>query len=133
MKAKMTERRAVGQITHAANLQYSTSYSYIATMIGWQGFCTSVHSLFLVTTMKPFHCSAPVSPHQWAHGFWFLNQRVVIIQECIRTTYNAPCNYSLHALRRTGTSSRNIGKINFFAIKLSTREQSATFHDHRSN
>ena len=39
------------------------------------------------------------------------------------------------ALRRTGTSSRNFGKISFFAItcKLSTREQSATFHDHRSN
>ena len=32
-----------------------------------------------------------------------------------------------------GASGRNIGKISFFAIKLSTREQSATFHDHRSN
>ena len=30
-------------------------------------------------------------------------------------------------------SSRNVGKISFFAIKFSTREQSATFHDHRSN
>ena len=31
------------------------------------------------------------------------------------------------ALRRTGASGQNIGKISFFAVKLSTREQSATF------
>ena len=37
------------------------------------------------------------------------------------------------ALRRTGASGRNVGKISFLAIKLSTREQSATFHDHGSN
>ena len=33
------------------------------------------------------------------------------------------------ALRRTGASGQNVGKISFFAIKLSTGEQSATFHD----
>ena len=33
------------------------------------------------------------------------------------------------ALRRTGASGQNVGKISFFAIKLSTREHSATFHD----
>ena len=37
------------------------------------------------------------------------------------------------ALRRTRASGRNVGKISFFTIKLSTREHSATFHDHRSN
>ena len=36
-------------------------------------------------------------------------------------------------IARTGASGRNVGKISFFAIKLSTREQSASFHDHRSN
>ena len=30
-------------------------------------------------------------------------------------------------LKRTGASSWNVGKISFFAIRLSTREQSATF------
>ena len=29
--------------------------------------------------------------------------------------------------RRTGASGRNVGKVRFFAIKLSTREQSASF------
>ena len=33
------------------------------------------------------------------------------------------------SLRRTGGSGRNVSKISFFAIKLSTREQSASFHN----
>ena len=35
----------------------------------------------------------------------------------------------LDSTRRTGASGGNVGKISFFAIKLSTREHSATFHD----
>ena len=38
-------------------------------------------------------------------------------------------SYMYMCMRWTGASSRNVGKISFFAIKLSTREQSATFHE----
>ena len=78
---------------------------------------------------------------------WFPNKWVYIAQcTCMNSTeanmfpylpWSISCkvpqlSFTL-ALRRTGASSQNVGKISFFAIKLSTREQSATFHDHRSN
>ena len=48
--------------------------------------------------------------------------------------YEEPINCEVPRLSftlalRTGVSSRNVGKKSFFATKLSTREQSVTFHN----
>ena len=51
--------------------------------------------------------------------------------QCKRDNYALQRNLSketYYALRSTGASGRNFSKISFFAIKLSTREQSASFH-----
>ena len=52
----------------------------------------------------------------------FKLQQYKTMTQCTRTSPTL-------ALRRTGASGRNVGKISFFAIKLSTREQSASFHE----
>ena len=51
----------------------------------------------------------------------------------VSTGCSSPPQGESLALRRTGAPGWNVSKISFFPIKLSTREQSASFHDHRSN
>ena len=64
---------------------------------------------------------------------WLFSCRQLDSKETYLANISTGCSSLPQGKSRTGASSRKFGKISFFAIKLSTREQSATFHDHRSN
>ena len=84
------------------------------------GFVRMFSNSFITSSMVQLaHCKTFIT--SWWMGWSFVHVCLAIADLSIRPFMH------VSPVRRTGAFNRNVGKIGFFAIKLSTREQSATF------
>ena len=80
----------------------------------WEGLNSSKQDEFSVAPVIMKRC-------------WLFSCRQLDSKETYLANVSTGCSSPTLAPRRTGASGRNVSKISFFAIKLSTREQSASF------
>ena len=93
--------------------------------VNWLYDILQMNSQLLLWSWKDDNCSLVdnliakklILPTFWPDALVLLRARVSWLSFTLTLTQ-----------RRTGASGQNVSKISFFAIKLSTREQSASFH-----